>query len=226
VRAVNAATDDRFGRIEEWLGLSTPEGLHQYCSSRWKKPSLLVPGTIEHQTAFTDSRRWASSLSATERMMYVDLVNYLPEDIFTKLDRSTMAASLEGRVPFLDPHVVEFAWRLPLEFKIHNQQGKRILRNILSRYVPRPLFERPKMGFNLPLRQWLRGPLRPWAEELLAEPRLRRDGLLEPAPVRQTWNAYLNGDDRPTTPLWGLLMFQAWHDEWMTRASKSATRVA
>ncbi len=126
-----------------------------------------------------------------------------------------MATSLEARVPFLDYRVVEFAWRLPLDFKIHQGQGKRILRSILSRYVPPRLFERPKMGFNVPLHLWLRGPLRPWVEELLDPTKLRQQGLFDPEPVRQTWMGHLNGKQNSAHQLWGILMFQAWQQKWM-----------
>jgi len=174
-----------------------------------------MPGAIEHQTAFIDPSSWAGSLDDTERMMYMDLVNYLPEDILTKLDRASMAVSLEARVPFLDHRLLEFAWRLPLAFKIHDGQGKRLLRSILARYVPKDLFERPKMGFNVPLKQWLRGPLRPWAEDLLDETRLRQQGIFDSGFLRQEWKNYLNGRERSASPLWGVLMFQAWYREWM-----------
>jgi asparagine synthase (glutamine-hydrolysing) len=226
MRGVNAATSGRFMDLEQLLGCGAPEALHEYYSSRWKRPSDLMPGTAEHQTAFSDASLWASTLSDTERMMYSDLVNYLPEDILTKLDRATMAASLEGRAPFLDTRLVEFAWRLPLDFKIRDGQGKKILRSVLTRYMPPSLFERPKMGFNLPLRRWLRGPLRPWAEALLDETRLRNDGVFTPGPVRAAWTDYLNGAEKATTPLWGVLMFQAWHDHWVRGRGMHATRVA
>ena len=215
VRGMNALTQGQFRDLGEILEASAPEALHHFYSSRWKRPADLMPGTIEYQTAFMDPSSWASTLGDTERMMYMDLVNYLPEDILTKLDRASMAVSLEGRVPFLDHRLVEFAWRLPLDFKIHDGQGKRLLRSILARYVPPHLFERPKMGFNLPLRQWLRGPLRPWAEELLDETKLRQQCIFDPVFLRQEWKDYLNGREQSASPLWGVLMFQAWHHEWM-----------
>jgi len=153
-------------------------------------------------------------MNATERMMYMDLVTYLPEDILTKVDRASMAVSLEARVPLLDYRLVEFAWRLPLDFKIHRGQGKRILRLILARYVPPRLFERPKMGFNIPLGQWLRGPLRPWAEELLNPTKLQEQGIFNPAPIQQKWMEHLSGKRNRATQLWEILMFQAWQQKW------------
>ena len=145
----------------------------------------------------------------------MDLVGYLPEDVLTKLDRASMATSLEARVPLLDYRIVELAWRLPLDFKIQRGQGKRILRSLLARYVPQQFFDRPKMGFNLPLPQWLRGPLRPWAEELLSPAKLREQGLFNPAPIRRAWTDLLNGRLKSAASLWGILLFQAWQQEWM-----------
>jgi len=215
VKGMNVVTRGRFRKIEQLLEVTTPEALHHFHVSQWKHPADLVPEAIEHSTAFTDRSLWADAMNDTERMMYMDLVNYLPEDILTKVDRASMATSLEARVPFLDYRVVEFAWRLPLDFKIHQGQGKRILRSILSRYVPPRLFERPKMGFNVPLHLWLRGPLRPWVEELLDPTKLRQQGLFDPEPVRQTWMGHLNGKQNSAHQLWGILMFQAWQQKWM-----------
>jgi len=147
-------------------------------------------------------------------MMYTDMVTYLPEDILTKLDRTSMAVSLEARVPFLDYRLVEFAWRLPIDFKIHDGKGKRILRSVLSRYVPSGLFDRPKMGFGVPMRQWLRGPLRAWAEEHLDTEKLTQQGIFNVAPIRQAWKEHLEGKHNRATELWGILMFQAWQQKW------------
>jgi asparagine synthase (glutamine-hydrolysing) len=215
VKGINLITRGHFRKLEQLLEVTTPEALHHFHVSQWKQPSDLVPETIEHRTAFTDCNLWADAMNDTERMMYMDLVNYLPEDILTKVDRASMATSLEARVPFLDYRLVEFAWRLPLDFKIHRGQGKRILRSILSRYVPPRLFERPKMGFNIPLHEWLRGPLRPWVEELLDPAKLRQQGIFNPAPVRQAWTEHLSGKHNQAKKLWGILMFQAWQHEWM-----------
>jgi asparagine synthase (glutamine-hydrolysing) len=215
VRALNAIAGGRLLKVRQLMEVATPEALHHHQVSQWKSPTDLVPDAIEQRTAFTDTALWADAATDTERMMYMDLVNYLPEDILTKLDRAGMASSLEGRVPFLDYRLVEFAWRLPLDFKIHDGQGKRILRSILARYVPRHLFERPKMGFNVPLHQWLRGPLRPWVEELLDPVKLRQQGIFNPAPIRQAWTEHLSGKRNWAMKLWVILMFQTWHQEWM-----------
>ena len=149
-------------------------------------------------------------LCAAERMMYRDSVGYLPDDILCKVDRAAMACSLETRVPFLDHRVAELAWRLPMDMKIRGHTSKWALRQVLYQYVPRELIERPKAGFAIPIGQWLRGPLRAWAEELLTEHRLLAEGYLHPAPIRQVWAEHLKGSRDHTHKLWAVLMFQAW----------------
>jgi asparagine synthase (glutamine-hydrolysing) len=214
VKCVNSVANRRFRKIQQLLEVTEPEALHHYHVSQWSEPWALVDAA-EHRTAFTDRNLWAVGTGDTERMMYMDLVSYLPEDILTKLDRASMAISLEGRVPFLDYRLVEFACRLPLDFKIHKDEGKRILRSLLARYVPQRLFERPKMGFNVPLHQWLRGPLRAWAEDLLEPAKLQQQGIINPAPVRLAWMEHLSGKQNRAMKLWSILMFQAWHQAWM-----------
>lgn len=144
--------------------------------------------------------------------MYRDMAGYLTGDILVKLDRASMAASLEGRCPFLDDRIVEFAWRLPTAAKIRGGRGKWPLRRVLRRYLPESLFERPKQGFNVPIGEWLRGALREWAQELLEGDRIRRDGLLDPRRVQACWQQHLSGQADRSSELWAILMVQAWLD--------------
>lgn len=148
--------------------------------------------------------------SLFDRMMYTDGRVYLPDNILVKVDRASMAVSLESRIPMLDHRVVEFAWQIPLSMKVEGGVGKQPLRNILRKYVPERLFQRPKMGFGVPLGDWLRGELRDWAEDLMSVERLRRDGLLNPVRARRQWNQYLSGGSVSDDAMWQLLMFQAW----------------
>lgn len=208
-------------RLERWadaVDFQTDEQIHYSLVSVWRSASNLLPGVIEPPTAFTDPARHIESPDFMERMMYLDAVTYLPDDILTKVDRASMAVALEARAPLLDYRVFEFAWRLPLDMKIENGRGKRILRDLLYCRVPRELVERPKQGFEPPISEWLRGSLRPWAEELLSERRLRDDGLIDPGPVRRKWARHLAGTEDGKNPLWIILMLQAWRVEQQTIA--------
>jgi asparagine synthase (glutamine-hydrolysing) len=149
-------------------------------------------------------------LDAAERMMYIDTLTYLPDDILCKVDRAAMSVSLETRVPFLDHRIAEFAWRLPLNMKIRGGESKWLLRQVLYKYVPRQLIERPKAGFGIHVGQWLRGPLREWAETLLDAVRIEREGFFQPAPIRKAWTEHLSGQRNWTPRLWAVLMFQTW----------------
>ena len=147
--------------------------------------------------------------------MLLDLVTYLPDDILCKVDRASMAESLEARAPLLDHRLAEFAWRLPLALRVGPAPGKRLLRSLLARYVPLALFQRPKQGFSVPVGEWLRGPLLEWSEELLDARRLEREGVLDAALVRAHWEEHRDGRADWGYLLWDVLQFQAWKERWL-----------
>jgi asparagine synthase (glutamine-hydrolysing) len=147
------------------------------------------------------------------RMMYSDAVSYLPDDILCKVDRAGMAVSLESRIPFLDHRVAELAARIPLSMKIKGGTGKTILRRLLFKHAPEAMFDRPKAGFAVPVGEWIKGPLRPWAEELLNSKRLNEDGYFDAAAIERRWQSHLKGERDSTQALWTVLMFQAWKAE-------------
>ena len=183
-----------------------------YCklNSYWPDPASVVMDNAEYRESINSLPPGLQGLSFTEHMMAWDAVGYLPNDILAKIDRAAMGVSLEGRVPFLDHRVVEFAWQLPLSLKLRAGVGKWVLRQVLYRHVPRALIDRPKMGFGVPIGDWLRGPLRDWAEDLLGETRLRREGFFDAPTIRRTWQEHQNGTRNWQNKLWGVLMFQAW----------------
>lgn len=187
--------------------------LYRGMMSHWPDPASLVLGAEEHATVLTDPTLQPLVNSEIERMMALDMLSYLPDDILAKVDRAAMGVSLETRVPFLDHRVVEFAWRLPLSYKLRDGVGKWPLRQVLYKHVPRKLIERPKMGFGVPIDSWLRGPLKEWAESLLDESRLKREGFFHAEPIRQKWREHLLGERNWQHQLWSVLMFQAWLEE-------------
>jgi asparagine synthase (glutamine-hydrolysing) len=195
------------GRID----LADPDAMYRQMLSHWHAPDALVRGGHEPKGVLWNPAARCLVPDFGERMQYYDTLTYLPDDILTKVDRASMAVSLEARVPLLDHRVVEFAWTLPPDFKWRNGQSKWLLRQVLDRYVPRPLIDRPKMGFGVPFDQWIRGPLRGWAEDLLSEARFGRDQLLDPVPIRERWAAHLAGANWGY-PLWNVLMLHAWLD--------------
>ncbi len=201
---------DKLHRLAEVLAAESSEQLYHGLVSHWNPPDEVVIGGHERPTAMTDRSRWASLTEFTRRMMFLDLISYLPDDILTKVDRASMATSLEARVPLLDHRVVAFAASIPISMKIRDGQGKWLLRQVLYRYVPRDLVERPKMGFGVPIDLWLRGPLREWAAELLDERKLRAEGYLNPAPIEQKWREHQSGTRNWQYHLWNVLQFQAW----------------
>jgi asparagine synthase (glutamine-hydrolysing) len=201
---------ERLHKLAQVLGAGDPDEIYRGLSSQWMSPASVVLAGWEPASIATDRSQWAALDDFTQRMMFLDLVTYLPDDILVKVDRAAMGVSLETRVPMLDPAVVEFAWRLPLAHKIRDGQGKWLLRQVLYRHVPRELIERPKSGFDVPIGNWIRGPLREWAESLLGESRLRREGYFNPAIIRERWSQHLSGRRDWQQSLWGVLMFQAW----------------
>jgi len=200
-------------KIEKLAGVLPSEGLEdmyrRLCSHN-ADPLGLVVGGHEPPSLHADRGSWPDLADPVARMMFLDLVTYLPDDILVKLDRASMGVSLEARVPMLDHRLVEFAWRVPMGYKVRDGQGKWLLREVLYRHVPRELIDRPKAGFGLPIGDWLRGPLRDWAEELLDPQRLRLEGFLNPTVVRSLWSGHVGGRRNLSDQLWDVLMFQSW----------------
>jgi asparagine synthase (glutamine-hydrolysing) len=203
---------DNAHKLAGIIAVRDPVEMYRGLVTHWPVPSDIVVNGYEPPTALTHRSRWPYAPSFTQQMMNLDLISYLPDDILVKVDRASMAVSLEARVPFLDHRLVHFAARLPLPMKVRGNEGKVLLRRLLFRYVPRDLVDRQKMGFGVPLDSWLRGSLRDWAESLLDADRLRREGFINPEPVRERWEQHLAGRSNWSYLLWDVLMFQAWLD--------------
>ncbi len=197
-------------KLAHLLASEGPMEMYASMASHWFEPERVVGGTAALRPLHMIEDQWLRLPEFERQAMYLDTITYLPNDILVKLDRATMAFGLEGRVPFLDPRVVEFAWRLPLQMKVRPNEGKWILRQVLHRYVPENLVERPKMGIGNPLDSWLRGPMREWAEALLEPRRLKEEGFFDPAAVHEKWNNYLYGRGAWQFHVWDILMFQLW----------------
>ncbi len=207
---VSANTPDRLAKLTDMLMADGQESFYRRFVSHWKDPASVVLGAQEPATHFTDRQSWAKLDGFLHSMMYLDTVSYLPDDILVKVDRASMSVGLEARAPLLDHRVMEFAWRLPISMKVKADKGKWPLRQVLYRYVPKELIERPKMGFGVPISSWLRGPLRDWAESLLEESKLNQQGYLNTKMVRTKWSEHLQGNRNWHYYIWDVLMFQAW----------------
>ena len=212
----------RVHRLADYARSKSVEDLHRKLVSRWRFPEDAVIGGREPRGILDGDALAGSGLTDAERMMLLDMLTYLPDDILTKVDRATMWSSLESRAPFLDHRVVEFALGLPLDMKWREGQSKWALRQILYRHVPRDLIERPKMGFEVPISAWLRGPLREWAEAFLASDRLQREGFFDPAMLRRMWAEHLSGACNWGLQLWNVLMFQSWLEDSRSSGPRAA----
>ena len=178
--------------------------------TNWKNPNEVVINCKEPGTLLTEFKPELRDLNNQQKMMVLDLITYLPDDILVKVDRAAMASSLETRAPFLDHKLIEYIWKIPHSLKFRKGSGKVILKNILNQYVPKNLTERPKMGFGIPIDVWLRGPLRDWGESLLDEKKMQQDNYFDTKLIRDKWNEHISGKRNWQNHLWDILMFQAW----------------
>lgn len=219
---------DRVHKFATLIAFPDTDALYHAMMSINRHPSELVQGGAEPPDKLTDPRLRPRLSDPVRRMMYFDSITYLPDDILVKMDRASMAASLEVRSPLLDHRVLELAWDMPGDFLRRDGQGKWPLRALFDRYLPSHLRDRPKQGFGIPLADWLRGPLRDWAEDLLDPHKLATDGFLHPAPVRALWNEHLSGTRNWGPQIWAIAMFQGWRRHWLDRlpATSSARQAS
>jgi asparagine synthase (glutamine-hydrolysing) len=208
-----AEAGDKIHKIAAALRISDSSALYRRLVSNWE-PAEVMPGVAEPRGLLWEESVAQDFPDLLQRMQFLDLVTYLPDDILTKVDRASMAVALEARVPLIDHRVVEFSWRLPSHAKIRGGKGKWLLRQVLYRHVPEHLVERPKMGFGIPLGDWLRGPLRDWAGHLLSKDRLDEAGLVDSTVVRKHWDEHQKGTRNWQYLLWDVLMLEAWRECW------------
>lgn len=202
---------DKLHKIADLLANKSPEEIYISLVSFWKEPLSVVKTDIENFSEKTNNYSQVDVPDLEHKMMYLDSISYLPDDILVKVDRAAMGVSLETRVPFLDHRLVEFAWKIPVSMKIRQRKGKWLLRQLLEQYVPGSMIDRPKSGFGLPLNDWLRGPLSEWANELLDFPLMHNEGFFHYEPIKQAWVQHLQGKRNNASQLWNILMFQAWY---------------
>jgi asparagine synthase (glutamine-hydrolysing) len=207
----------KVAKLRRLLSQETQAAMYRTLMSAWHDPAALVPGGHDEAGPFAEGVAAERPRGLVDRMALADQASYLPDDLLAKVDRASMAVSLEVRVPILDHRIVEFGWRLPLRMRIRQGRGKWILREVLHRRVPRALVDRPKIGFSVPIAAWLRGPLKSWGTELLDPDRLRRGGLLDPEGVGRAWTNFQgNGAADEAPGLWAVLMLLAWQEHWGT----------
>jgi len=204
---------DKLHRLARVLTNGRPNDVYNSLMSVWDRPATVVLGVTHQGDATIGLTADASRLHDTQRMMVLDALTYLPDDILVKVDRASMGVSLETRVPFLDHRVAEFCWRLPMSLKVRDGQRKWLLRRVLNKYVSRELFDRPKTGFAVPIATWLRGPMRSWASDLLDQGRLHAEGYFNPDEIGLAWATHLSGKANLQDRLWCALMFESWLDE-------------
>lgn len=205
-------TGHRLQRLAELMRVDSSDALYRDLVSGWVSPSEILGPILEPPTVLTHHLRGPAS--PPRRLQFFDQLSYLPDDILTKVDRASMSVGLEARIPLLDPRVIELSWRMPSSMHRRRGQTKWVLRQVLARYVPPALFEQPKHGFSVPLDEWLRGPLRDWASDLLSKGSLSGHGLFDSTVVQRVWNEHLSGRRNHKAQLWSILMFQAWYDKW------------
>ena len=201
---------NKLAQLANELRTNSIESIYRDRVSRWRFPEAVVREGREHPTPFTDERQWLCAEDEAHSLMYLDFITYLPEDILTKVDRATMAVGLEARAPLLDYRVVELAFRIPYDMKKRGTAQKWLLKQLLRKYLPDPLVFRAKKGFGAPVAEWLKGPLRAWASDLLSQERLRREDHFDAARISGIWSEFLGGERKWHTHLWNVLMFQAW----------------
>lgn len=207
----------RMHRLAQVVAQGDTKTLYTALLQVWPEDQQVVNGAVMPSIPLDNQELWPSDLSLAEKMIYADLFSYRPNDLMVKADRASMAVALEARAPLMDYQLCEYSWRIPHHMKIRGMEGKWLLRRILEKHVPKALFDRPKAGFNVPLHQWLKGPLKNWGDDLLNLDRLKKQNILNAELVHNRWTDFQKGrgGHANATDLWTALMFQSWHDKWM-----------